>query len=232
MQNTRLPLLVLALLLSTAAGGECLADDCEPIDLLDQPTDSGELPGWKSFSEDPKSKTGDVWTLTADGVLICAGTPRGYIYTEKDYTNFVLSFEWSWPKAKPGKGGVLIRTTAPHKIWPKSLEAQINAPDAGDFWGLVGYSLKGPDERMKVLQSDQFGTLTNLKKTADAEKSPGQWNSYKITAQGTTVTLEINGRQVNQATGCKATPGKICLTAEGNPIQFRNVRLVPIGNAK
>jgi len=30
---------------------------------------------------------------------------------------------------------------------------------------------------------------------------------------------------VNRATGCEKAPGAICLTAEGNPIEYRNVRL-------
>jgi hypothetical protein len=42
------------------------------------------------------------------------------------------------------------------------------------------------------------------------------------------VTLEINGQEVNRATGCDVVPGKICLTAEGDEIHFRNVRLSPI----
>ena len=50
----------------------------------------GGLSGWKSFSEKPGLKTGNVWKLAADGVLVCKGTPKGYIYTEKSYANFVL----------------------------------------------------------------------------------------------------------------------------------------------
>ena len=206
-----------------------VADDrCELI-TVQKP--SGELAGWKAFSEDPDAQTGDVWKLTADGVLVCAGTPKGYIYTEKDYTDFVLSLEWRWPPGKPGRGGVLLRTTGEHKIWPKSLEAQINVGDAGDFWGLAGYPLVGPAERMKTLDSPKFGRLTNLKKTAAVEKPPGEWNTYKIIAQGDTVTLVVNGQTVNKATGCEVVPGKICLTAEGNEIHFRNVRLAPIGDS-
>jgi len=167
--------------------------------------------------------------LTKDDVLICKGTPLGYIYTNRQYTNFVLTLQWRWPpKGKPGRGGVLLRTTGENKIWPKSLEAQINAGDAGDFWGLNGYELAGPADRSKTLTTDKFGKLTNLKKTKAVEKEPGQWNTYKITANGETVTLEINGQIVNQAEGCAAVPGTICLTAEGNEIHFRNISITPL----
>ena len=118
---------------------------------------------------------------------------------------------------------MLVRTTGEHKIWPRSLEAQINAGDAGDFWGLDGYELSGPAERMRSMDHQQFGKLTNVKKVKALEKPPGQWNSYEIIAQGDTVTLVINGEQVNKATGCDLDSGKICLTSEGSEIHFRNV---------
>ena len=189
----------------------------------------GNLPGWKSFSEKPGVKTGDVWTLTADGVLACRGTPKGYLYTEKSYANFVLKLQWRTPPGKkPGSGGVLLRTTGEPKLWPKSLEAQLNAGSEGDFWGLDGYGLSGPAERLQVVPTSPFGKLTNLKRTKDAVKKPGEWNQYEIVAEGPVVTLKINGQIVNRATRCDTTAGVICLTAEGDEIQFRDVRLAPL----
>lgn len=225
------------LLVPIAALGMCshgpAADrGSKKCELLTAQGESGRLSGWKSFHEDPNAKTGDVWKL-ADGVLVCKGTPKGYVYTEKDYTNFVLTLEWRWPPGKkpdkkPGNGGVLLRMTGKHKIWPKSLEAQINVGDAGDFWGLDGYQLTGPAERSQSLDDPKFGKLTNVKKARAAEKPAGQWNLYEITADGDTVTLKINGQPVNKATGCEPTAGKICLTAEGDEIHFRKVQLTPI----
>ena len=195
--------------------------------LTSQDAATGELAGWKFFAEDSKAKPGDVWKLGPDGVLTCRGKPKGYLATEKDYTDFTLRLEWRWPGGKPGSGGALVRMTGPDKIWPKSLEAQINAGDAGDFWGLDGYQLSGPAERFKSLTSPQFGKLANLKKTAAVEKPAGEWNRYEIVVRGDTVTLTINGREVNRATGCDCVPGKICLTAEGDEYFFRNVELIP-----
>jgi hypothetical protein len=112
-----------------------------------------------------------------------------------------------------------------HKVWPKSLEAQLNAGAEGDFWGLGGYALSGSADRLKTVQHPQFGKLMNLKRTQDAVKKPGEWNRYEIIAAGGTVTLKINGQQVNQATGCEQMAGPICLTAEGDEIHFRNVQV-------
>ena len=196
--------------------------------LLSSQDQAGELAGWRSFHDD-NARTGDVWKLTAEGVLICRGLPKGCLYTQAKYAHFVLELDWRWPKGqKPGNGGVLIRTAGEQRIWPKSLEAQLNAGNAGDFWGLAGYELSGPAERLKTLEHPQFGKLTNLKKTASAEKPAGQWNHYRIVADGPIVTLEINGQLVNRATNCDQEPGTICLTSEGNEIHFRNVRLLTL----
>ena len=210
---------------SVRAEGIAAEASSQACQLIPAGGQAGSLDGWKSFHQD-NAKTADVWSLDDQGVLHCKGNPLGYLYTEKDYDNFVLELEWRWPAGKePGKGGVLIRTTGTDKIWPKSLEAQINAGDAGDFWGLDGYVLDGPADRKKTLESAQFGKLTNVKKSAAVEKPAGQWNHYKIVADGPVVTLEINGQVVNRATNCETAPGRILLTSEGSAIEFRNVQL-------
>lgn len=192
----------------------------EGEELLAKPLEDS----WQFFSEDPGSKPDEVWKVK-DGVLSCTGTPKGGIYLDRDLVDFTLRLEWRWP-GDEGKGGVLIRTTAPWKVWPKSLEAQINAGNAGDFWGLDGFSFDGPDTRLKKMDHPQFGKLTNLVRTATVENPAGQWNTYEIVAAGPVVTLKVNGKVVNKASGCEVRPGKVCLTAEGSPIEFRKIRLI------
>ena len=97
--------------------------------------------------------------------------------------------------------------------------------NAGDFWGLEGYPLEGPEDRMKTIEREKFGRLTNLAKVESVELEPGEWSTYEIRAQGTTVTLSINGKQVNRAQRCPVVQGTICLTVEGDPIEFRNIRI-------
>jgi len=193
-----------------------------PIDMFG--AEAAKTVTWTAFSEDDGTRLEDVWKITPESI-ICMGTPLGYLRTEEDFTDFILELEWRWPKDQPGKGGVLIRTTGKDKIWPKSLEAQINAGDAGDFWGLDGYQLAGPKQRMKTLQSDQFGKLTNLKKPEPSERKAGQWNHYEVIARGGKVTLKINAQVVNETTACDVIPGKICLTSEGSEVHFRNVKI-------
>lgn len=182
---------------------------------------------WACYLEDSNAKQQDTWNIN-DGVLTCTGTPLGYLYTDESYSDFTMTFQWRWPDGRsPGKGGILIRATGPDKIWPKSLEAQINADNAGDFWALDGYELIGPNERMKSITHEKFGKLTHVVKTEAAENTPGQWNSYKIIAEGPIVTLIINERIVNQTIRAATYSGKICITSEGTPIQFRDIKITP-----
>lgn len=217
-----------ALMLVSLATARAAEEPAAEIDLFKPAPGAAGAVAWTAFHEEPDAKREDVW-LIREGVVLCKGSPRGYLRTKQDFTNFVLELEWRRPKGKkPGPGGVLVRMTGQDKIWPKSLEAQLNADAAGDFWGLDGYRLAGPEARTKSVEHPKFGTLTNVKKIKDAEKPPGEWNRYEIIADGDVVTLRINGEEVNRATGCDVVPGKICLTAEGEEIHFRNVRLSPI----
>ena len=185
------------------------------------------LENWNYYLADKDVRMEEVWRVE-EGVLICCGNPLGYLYTTQSYQDFKLKLQWRWPQGKPGKGGVLIRTTGENKIWPKSLEAQINVPDAGDFWGLDGYNLSSSSGELKSLNHDKFGRLTNLKKTKQMENPNGQWNSYEIIAKGDTVTLIINGEIVNKATNCDLDSGTICITSEGSEIHFKNIQITPL----
>lgn len=194
-------------------------------DLLCDTEGRPSLNRWQAYHEEPVGELGDVWQLN-DGILSCEGRPRGYLYTKTPYTDFSLRLQWRWPPdSKPGSGGVLIRMTGEHQVWPKCLEAQLNAGSEGDFVGLLGYGLTGPADRLEQLTHEKFGKLTFLRRSEAAVKPAGQWNQLEIVAAGETVTIRINGRLVNRATGCDVTAGPLLLTAENDAIQFREVLL-------
>jgi hypothetical protein len=185
-----------------------------------------DLAGWKKFV-DPKAKDADpekIWTVK-DGVIICEGNVNGYIITEKDYENYVLRLEWRWGDkvARSRNSGVFVHVVGPDKIWPKSVEAQLMADHAGDFWLVDGFKLKVDPARQDPKADRHFLRLKD-----NVEKPLGQWNQYEITCKGDTVKLAVNGQFVNEGTGAEQTRGKILLQSEGAEIHFRNVELKPL----
>ena len=182
--------------------------------------DGKSLAGWTFFLEDPKAKMEDVWSVK-DGVLHCKGRPIGYLRTTEDFTNFVLTVEWRFdPALGAGNSGVLVRMTGPDKVWPKSVEAQLNSGDAGDIWNIDEVPLQVDPARTE-------GRRT-VKLAPSSEKPLGEWNRYVITVDGGELKLEVNGVKQNEAHWVEEVPGKILLQSEGAPIEFRKIEIVPI----
>ena len=179
-----------------------------------------DLAGWSFYLQvQPGAQMTDVWTVK-NGVLICKGRPAGYIRTEKDYTNYVLKLEWRFDPAKgAGNSGVLLRLIGEDKVWPRSVEAQLQSENAGDFWNIDEFPMKVDPARTKG---------RNTKKTHLAEYPIGEWNEYEIIVNGGSVVLYVNGEKLNEAWDVWETPGKIGLQSEGAEIHFRNIRLSPI----
>lgn len=180
----------------------------DEIELFDGKT----LDGWKTSSE--------AWSVK-DGVLTTKGKPAGVIRTKKDYENYVLTFEWRWPKdSQGGNSGLLVHTTTPKEIgpWPKSIEVQLHRGNAGDFW-VIGNALNVENEKERK-KGRRFLNLTD-----DSEKPFGEWNKMEVTCKGDTISVKVNGDLVNKATNCSSTKGAICFQAEGTPLQFRNIKL-------
>jgi hypothetical protein len=185
-----------------------------------------DLSGWTYFLEksgpnlDGSMKMGNVWTVEG-GKIRRTGVPNGYLRTTADYKDFVLVLEWRWAE-KPGNSGVLLRIAGPDKVWPKTIEAQLQSGNAGDFWLMDGAVLDTDPSR-----SDPKAANHRLKMKA-AEKPAGEWNAYEITVDGSSVLLKVNGEVVNEGRGAEEVAGKIGLQSEGAPIEFRNIRLAPI----
>jgi len=192
----------------------------EPVKLFN----GKDLEGWTSDIIDPEVPPEALWRVE-DGILICKGRPPGVIRSGGQYANYELLIEWRWPQGKkPGNSGVLVHASQARErfIWPKSLEVQLRAGDAGDFW-MIGESItvagREPEER-------------RLKKSGEsAEKPVGEWNTMKIRCENDTITVHVNGTLMNHGTDLTATKGAICLQSEGAEIHFRKVELTPLNDA-
>lgn len=184
-----------------------------------------DLTGWKAVTDAKGVDATRTWSV-ADGVLKCSGQPVGYLITDKaDFHDYTLSLEWRWPEGgKGGNNGVLVHATTPGVlgVWPRSMEVQLGAGDAGDFWSIPeAVTITVPDQAKR-----QQGRR-HLNLTDGTEKPLGQWNTMQITCKGDTIRVVVNGVLVNEGTHCTETKGAIALQSEGAPIEFRNIRIEP-----
>ena len=77
--------------------------------------------------------------VVRDGNLVSLGEPRGHLVTKASYQNYRLEVEYSFTGA-PGNCGVLVHASTPralYKMFPKSIEVQMEHQNAGDFWVIV-----------------------------------------------------------------------------------------------
>jgi len=171
-----------------------------------------DLTGWVFVLRDKDADPTTVWSVS-DGIIHCTGRPSGYIRTEADYADYKLHVEWRRP-GPVGNSGVLVHMSLPDTVWPRSIEAQLNWGDAGDFWVIGGADFA---EHVET-------TTRRVPKLAGCSENPvGQWNTYEIVCRGNTIRASVNGVLQNKATEATISSGKICLQSERSPIEFRNI---------
>jgi hypothetical protein len=180
-----------------------------------------DFTGWKLFLPDPSADVTKTWSIDK-GVLRCEGKPAGYMGTETSYADYHLHVEWRWPE-KPGNNGVLVHMSGEDKVWPKSLECQLQAGSAGDFW-VIG----GVETAQHARGGNRVRGRRTIKLRDSSEKEPGQWNSYDIICKDDWVVVLVNGVLQNVATECSERSGKICLQSEGAVIEYRNLWIAPV----
>lgn len=181
-----------------------------------------DLSGWSPVLDKEGADPASTWSVV-DGVLRCTGKPVGYLKTDREFGDYVLSLEWRWPAGTSGgNNGVLVHATTPRAlgIWPKSIEVQLFKGNAGEFW-VIGTELHVPDEAKRKEGRRHKNLIPS------PEKPIGEWNRMEITCKGDTIRVKVNGELVNEATDCSVTKGAICLQSEGSPIEFRNIELTP-----
>ncbi len=199
----------------------------------DPPIESIELfngrnfDGLKVYSEDQAIDAAKMWQVE-DGLLRATGVGKGYIRTAMPYADYRLRLEWRWPKGA-GNSGVLLHLVNGDMLWPKGFECQLASGRAGDFASYVDARSK---EEIVSRNPTGYSTGRLPQKGPSAEKPVGEWNALEVVAEGDTLTVWVNGREVNRMTGVTPAAGMIALQAEGTAIDFRNLTLIPLPRAK
>ncbi len=205
----------------------------EPVALFN----GKDLSGWTAdVPEADKNPDIKPSFIVRDGKLVSLGKPLGHLVTDKEYQNYRLTVEYRFT-GNAGNCGVLVHSSKPRALYgmfPQSIEVQMQSGQAGDFW-CIGENIEVPDmeKRRPHKEGQKFGggpeDARNIKNlTDDSEKPLGEWNTMVITCKNDTVTVSVNGTEVNAGTKATALKGKIALQAEGTEVEFRKVELEPV----
>ncbi|QEG37327.1 3-keto-disaccharide hydrolase [Bythopirellula goksoeyrii] len=172
--------------------------------------------------------------IVRDRMLVSLGTPPGHLITNTIYQNYRLEVQYRFA-AKPGNCGVLVHASLPralYKMFPQSLEVQMQSGEAGDFWCIQEdisvpdmVARRGPRDTWGV-DGDKARRIKNL--TDGSENPPGEWNTLVIETLGDAIKVWVNGDLVNYGTDCTANKGQIAIQAEGSEVEFREIALTQI----
>ena len=172
--------------------------------------------------------------IIRNGLLVSMGLPNGHLITDSVYSNYRLAVEYRFA-GKPGNCGVLVHASTPralYKMFPKSIECQMQHGDAGDFWCIVE-DITVPDMEKRRGPKDNWGItegkgrrIINL--TDSSEKPLGEWNQMTIECVNRSIKVWVNGDMVNEGFNCTVSTGQIALQAEGAEVEFRRIDLLSI----
>lgn len=171
-----------------------------PADIgIEKPLFNGkDLTGWVKTECETEIK---------DGVLLLK-SGEGWIRTERQYTNFELSWECRNLKKEAYDSGIHFRAELPagKAHWPKKF--QVN------------------------LKINEEGNLTSIKSAASTGLyKNGEWNKFDLKVSGTTAELAINGKPAWKTDGIDTATGYIGLQSEvtlGGQFEFRNIKLTEL----
>jgi hypothetical protein len=209
-----------------------LVKNIEPVSLESQFTpllNGKDFEGWYTWLQ-TKGRNNDPDNIFSmeDGVLHDTGKELGYLMTTNSYGNFhlTLEFKWGeerWPPREKSKrdSGICynIPEGEPDKIWPQSVECQIQEGDVGDFW-LLGYSTIQVNGKQNLpLPHSQ------IIKAKDGEKTNGEWNKVEVISFNGKCAHLVNGVLVNFGDNASLVGGRILLQSEFAELFYRNVKL-------
>jgi hypothetical protein len=179
------------------------------------------LDGW-TFCMKNNADPAQTWSVS-DGVIHCTGQPSGYARTTQAYHDYQLTVIWRFVKVAPhaDNSGILLHTQPPDKVWPVCVQAQGLYQHQGDLILMGGASADGyPPVGNKSIFVAQIGPQN--------ENPAGQWNTNEIICNGNAIGVFVNGKPLNQISGCSLASGYIGIQSEGGNIEIRRLLLEPL----
>lgn len=189
------------------------------------------------------------------GLIRISGFVNGSLATLEPFGNYHLRmvFRWGDTVYTTRNSGLLYHSTGNFGealgTWMTNIEFQLMHGNLGDT-----YLMNNTTCESAALQNDStskftytpgapllsFGEHANgrsVKKSADAENLPGEWNTVELFCVGSTAVHVVNGIavMVNQNTGLfesgviqSLTSGKIQIQSEGAELYIKSIEIRPI----
>ncbi len=160
-----------------------------------------------------------------DGAIQCKAGRGGTIYTNDEYDDFVVQFEFQLPPG--GNNGLAIRYPGSgDTAYSGMCELQVLDNTAEKYSGLDPRQFHGSAYGMAAAHRGYL-------------REPGQWNFQRVTVSGTTIRVELNGTlildtdlsAITQYMNNRPHPGKdrrqghFGFAGHGDPVAFRQVKI-------
>jgi hypothetical protein len=202
-------LTTLGLVLATIEFGAHIVDDPEPLVRGEDPAQF-ELVG-----------IGPESIKISDGEIRISGKPEGYIATKKEYSDYVLRFEWKYERPESLKSdadfqsnsGLLLHIQGPLKVWPKSVEFQLANHEVGQIYPIDGATFEGKWDREAAKK---------------ATRPVGEWNVEEVSSRAGELICTLNGVVVTRGENASPASGRIGWQSEGVPIRLRKLTIRPL----
>jgi len=218
------------------------------------------LKNWEVYlapsSEKPSEAIFSVMELNGEKLLRISGEVNASLASKKEYENYHLRmiFRWGSKVFKQFNSGVLYHSYGSFGeglgVWMSSHEFQLCTGKMGDSY-CMGNSYfeipsdKSPDGKSYLFNSqgviEKFGVqfpVKNCSKSADYEKTAGEWNVIDLYCFGRTSVHVVNGKvvMVNYNSGriekdgsvLPLTKGKIQIQSEGGELYVKSITLEKI----
>ncbi len=172
--------------------------------------------------------------VVRNGMLVSLGEPRGHLISDSIYRDYRLEIEYRFP-ATPGNAGVLVHASTPralYRMFPRSIEVQMESGNAGDFWCIVE-DIRVPDMERRRGPPAEWGITEGKRRrilnlTDGSERPLGEWNTMVVEAVGRAIRVWVNGELVNDGFDATADRGRIAIQSEGSEVELRQIVLTPI----
>ncbi len=164
--------------------------------------DGHSLFGWESNAADVN------WSV-ADGAITADAGPKGLLLTYTPFADY--QFRCEYRMAAGGNSGVFLRTLREPKDVLKDC-----------------YEVNIVDEHPEGYLT---GSIVGLQKTAEPIKGAGDWHTLLLAANGTKITIAIDGNLVCTYDDTRPEArrsGLIGLQKNAGKIEFKNIALQPL----